>query len=181
VTGRDERDVEYAIVGRVRKAHGVRGELVVEPYTSAPEVLFASGARVVAGTVDGDVARGAPELSVRKASPFKGGLIVAFAEIADRNAAELWRDRYLLVPADELTPPADDEVFQHQLIGMRVERVDGAVLGTVSALYELPQGLMLEVGEGRGSVLVPYRAEVVGRVDVDAGVIVVEPPDGLLE
>src|SRR5215208_722879 len=126
---------EYAIVGRVRKAHGVRGELVVEPYTSAPEVLFASGARVVAGTVDGDVARGAPELSVRKASPFKGGLIVAFAEISDRNA-------------DELSPPADDEVFQHQLIGMRVERVDGAVLGTVSALYELPQGLMLEVGEG---------------------------------
>jgi 16S rRNA processing protein RimM len=64
---------------------------------------------------------------------------------------------------------------------MRVERVDGAVLGTVSALYELPQGLMLEVGEGRGSVLVPYRVEVVRRVDVDAGVIVVEPPDGLLE
>ena len=181
MTERGGQASEYAIVGRVRKAHGVRGELVVEPYTSAPEVMFASGALVVAGTVDGDVASGAPRLSVRRSSPFKGGLIVAFAEITDRNAAELWRDRYLLVPADQLTPPADDEVYQHQLIGMRVERVDGRVLGTVAALYELPQGLMLEVGEGRESVLVPYRTEVVRRVDTDERVIVIDPPDGLLE
>jgi 16S rRNA processing protein RimM len=181
VTERERPTPGYAIVGRVRKAHGVRGELVVEPYTSAPEVMFASGARVVAGTVDGEVADGAPTLTVRKSSPFKGGLIVAFAEIADRNAAELWRERYVLVPTDELTPPGDDEVFQHELIGMRVERLGGEAVGTVAALYELPQGVMLEVGEGRGSVLVPYRAEVVRRVDVEARVIVIEPPDGLLE
>ena len=181
MTERERHTPGYAIVGRVRKAHGVRGELVVEPYTSAPEVMFASGALVVAGTVDGEVADGAPTLTVRRSSPFKGGLIVAFAEITDRNAAELWRERYVLVPADRLTPPADDEVFQHELIGMRVERTDGGEVGTVAALYELPQGVMLEVGEGRASVLVPYRAEVVRRVDVEARVIVIEPPDGLLE
>ena len=181
MTEREQQTPGYAIVGRVRKAHGVRGELVVESYTSAPEVMFASGALIVPGTVDGDVAEGAPLLTVRRSSPFKGGLIVAFDEITERNAADLWRERYLLVPADRLTPPADDEVFQHELIGMRVEREGGGEVGTVAALYELPQGVMLEVGEGRGAVLVPYRAEVVKRVDVDARLILIEPPDGLLE
>jgi 16S rRNA processing protein RimM len=54
-------------------------------------------------------------------------------------------------------------------------------VGTVTALYDLPQGLVLEVGEGPGAVLVPYRPEVVVRVDVDARVVLVDPPEGLLE
>jgi 16S rRNA processing protein RimM len=172
---------EYAIVGRVRKAHGVRGELVVEPFTDAPGAMFAPGRRLFAGTTDGEIAAGAPTLTVRSSKPFKGGWIVAVAEISDRNAADLWRERYLLVPFAELTPPGDDEVFRHDLIGMRVERVTGEEIGKVTALYELPQGLVLEVGEGRDALLVPYRAEMVARVDVDERVIVVTPPEGLLE
>jgi len=172
---------EYGIVGRVRNAHGVRGEIVVEPVTNAPEAIFASGRRLFAGTVGGDVADGAPELVVKSARQFKGGWIVAFGAITDRNEAELWRGRYLLVPTEELTPPADDEVFQHELLGMRVERATGGLVGEVSALYELPQGLMLEIGEGRDSKLLPYRPEVVVRVDVEARTIVIDPPEGLLE
>ena len=61
---------EYAIVGRVRNAHGIRGELVVEPITDAPDAVFASGRRVFAGTVAGDLARGAPTLTVGRALPF---------------------------------------------------------------------------------------------------------------
>jgi 16S rRNA processing protein RimM len=172
---------DHGIVGRVRNAHGIRGELVVEALTNAPDAVFASGRRLLAGTVGGGLAAGAPELFVQRSRPFKGGWIVAFDKITDRNQAELWRDRYLLLPADELTPPAEDEVFQHDLLGMRVERVTGEVVGAVSALYELPQGLMLEVGEGRGAVLLPYRPEVILRVDVDARTIVVDPPVGLLD
>jgi 16S rRNA processing protein RimM len=172
---------DHGIVGRVRNAHGIRGELVVEPITSAPDAMFASGRRLLAGTVTGDVAAGAPELIVQRSRPFKGGWIVALDKITDRTEAELWRGRYLLVPVDELTPLAEDELFQHDLLGMRVERVTGEVVGDVSALYELPQGLMLEVGEGKGSVLVPYRPEVVLRVDVDTRTIVIDPPEGLLD
>ena len=61
---------EYAIIGRVRTAHGIRGELVVEPITDAPDAVFASGRRVFAGTVAGDLARGAPTLTVGRARPF---------------------------------------------------------------------------------------------------------------
>jgi 16S rRNA processing protein RimM len=173
---------EYAIIGRVRNAHGIRGEVVVEPITDAPDAVFASGRRVFAGTVAGDLAPGAPTLTVRRARPFKGGWIVAFDEIADRTAAELWRERYILARLAELPPPAEDEVYYHELIGMRVERPGGETIGDVEGLYELPQGLMLEVRPpGKATVILPYRPEVVLAVDLGKRVITAEPPEGLLE
>ena len=97
----------YAIVGRIRKAHGIRGECVVEPLTDAPDVLFASGRRVFAGTasgelaVEGAAAESAPlgtalaplapaaprALSITGARAHQGGLLVTFSEIADRTAS----------------------------------------------------------------------------------------------
>ena len=181
VAGRSDAS-DFAIVGRVRKAHGVRGELVVELHTDAPDAIFASGRRLFAGTVDGDLARGAPQLTVASSRPFKGGLIVALEQVRDRNEADLWRDRYLLVPTSELPPPAEDEVYYHELVGMRVERADGELVGEVAGLFELPLGLTLEVRPpGRPTILIPYRPEIVTAVDVKARVLTVEPPEGLLE
>src|SRR6185312_314391 len=105
---------ELVIVGRVRKAHGIRGDLVVEPITDEPDAVFAPGRRVFAGTVTGEPAKDRRELHVTAASEFKGGLIVHFDEISDRTAAETWRERYFLLPADELTPLGDDEVYIHE-------------------------------------------------------------------
>lgn len=175
----------FLIVGRVRKAHGIRGEVVVELLTDEPDAIFASGRRVFAGTTAGDLARDRQELHVRSTRPFNEGLLVAFAEISDRNAAELWRGRYLLAPAHEVPAPEADEVYLHDLIGMRVDLEDGATLGTVEEVYELPLGLAVDVrrvaprdGE---TVLLPWDDRTVAAVDRDARVIVVTPPDGLLE
>ena len=168
------------IVGRVRNAHGIRGDVVVEPITDEPDVIFAAGRRVVAGTVSGDPAKGAPELHVERAQPFKGGFIVHFAEIADRTAAETWRDRFLLVPSDELTPLGEGEVYVHELAGMRVELVSGEPVGVVAETYELPQGLTLDVQRDGGTVMIPFD-RVVTSVDRDARVIRIDPPEGLLD
>lgn len=172
---------EYAIVGRVRKAHGVRGELVVESLTDAPDEVFASGRRVFAGTVSGDLAPGAPELHVVRSRPFKGGWLIVFGEIDGRDEADLWRERYLLAPVAELAPPGDDEVYVHELLGMRVALVTGEPVGEVVEVYELPHALMLDVQRGEGSVLVPYTPEVVVDVDVGARTMRIDPPAGLLE
>ncbi len=183
---------ELAIIGRIRKPHGIAGEMTVELLTAEPERLFAPGARVFAGTVEGTPAahpsdRRNPEsrheLRVQSAFPFRGGLVVKFDAVPDRTAAEQWRGRYLLVPAEELTPLANDEVFAHDLIGMAVKSDDGADVGAVAALYELPQGLTLDVKLARGgsNVLVPYRPEVVREVDLDARVITVDSESGLFE
>jgi len=175
----------FIIVGRVRKAHGIRGEVVVEPITDAPDAIFASGHRVFAGTASGDIAPNHAELHVESSRPFSDGYLIAFAEVPDRNAAETWRGRYLLVPADELPPPNDDEVYVHELPGMRVELADGALLGTVEETYELPQGLAIDVRRAppreRETVLLPFDERTIASVDRESRVIVVTPPEGLLE
>jgi 16S rRNA processing protein RimM len=175
----------FIIVGRVRKAHGIRGEVVVEPITDAPDAVFASGRRVFAGTATGDLAPNRAELHVASSRPFNEGLLVGFAEVPDRTVAETWRGRYLLLPADELPPPNDDEVYVHELPGMRVVLASGEDLGTVEETYELPQGLAIDVRRAppreQETVLLLYDERTVASVDRDARVIVVTPPEGLLE
>ena len=172
---------EFFIVGRARKAHGIRGELAVEVITDAPDVVFASGARLFAGTTSGDLSPDRAELHVVQAAPFKGGIIVSFREITDRTQAERWRDRYFLVPSSELPPPEDDEVYVHELINMRVVLASGDELGTVIDVYELPQGLTLDVRRQEGSVLLPFNDQFVIQVDREARVITVDPPEGMLD
>jgi 16S rRNA processing protein RimM len=175
----------FIIVGRVHKAHGIRGEVVVEVITDAPDAIFAAGHRVFAGTTTGDIAPSRQELHVKTARPFNEGLLVSFDEVPDRNAAELWRGRYLLAAADDVPPPGDDEIYQHELIGMRVDLSDGETLGTVNELYDLPQGLALDVRRipprNAETVILLYDEHTIQSVDKESRVIVVTPPDGLLE
>jgi 16S rRNA processing protein RimM len=175
----------FIIVGRVRKAHGIRGEVVVEVITDAPDAVFASGHRVFAGTATGDISPSRTELHITTCRPFNDGLLVGFAEIPERNTAEMWRGRYLLLPGEELPPPDEDEVYLHDLLGMRVQLQTEELVGTVEELYELPQGLALDVrrAEPRASetVLVLYDDNTIASVDKDRRVIVITPPEGLLE
>jgi len=172
---------EFFIVGRVRRAHGIRGELAIEVITDAPDAVFASGARLYGGTTAGELARDHPELHVVRGSPFKGGMIVSFREITTRTEAERWRDRYLLVPATELVPPEEGEVYVHELIDMRVVLASGAELGTVMDVYDLPQGLTLDVRRPKGTVMLPFNDRVVTAVDRETRTITVDPPEGMLD
>jgi 16S rRNA processing protein RimM len=180
---------EYAIVGLIRKAQGIRGEVVVEPLTDKPDVVFASGSRVFAGTPKGDLAvvkdvRGeeeTPTLTVSGSKPFKKGLIVQFEELQDRDSAELWRGRYLLAPFSELPPLQEDEVYLHDLVGMTVLKGTGERVGTVTTFYELPQGIMLDVQTSRGSVVIPYRPEIIVRTDIGERTIVINDTLGFLD
>ncbi len=191
-TGRPKRNAgaamttpAFIIVGRVRKAHGIRGEVVVETITDEPDAIFASGRRVFAGNAHGDLAPERLELHVQSARAFNEGLLVSFTEVPDRNAAELWRGRYLLLPAADVPAPADDEIYLHDLVGMRVELQGGGAVGIVEEVYELPQGLAIDVRRAAPrdgeTVLLPYDDRTVASVDQDARVIVVTPPEGLIE
>ena len=180
---------EYAIVGLIRKAQGIRGEVVVEPLTDKPDVVFASGSRVFAGTSAGDPAvvhdvkgvEDIPTLTISASKPFKKGLIVQFEELQDRDSAELWRGRYLLAPFSELPPLQQDQVYLHDLIGMKAISASGEDLGTVTTFYELPQGLMLDINTRRGSVLIPYRPEIVVQTDIVARTILINDTLGLMD
>ena len=178
---------EFAIVGRIRKPHGIRGEVVVEPVTDAPEAIFASGARVFVGSTNPEPPlppRAAMrEVRVERARDQGAVWLVKFDTIADRNDAERWRDRYVFVPESELRPPAEDEVYLHDLPGMTVVLAgSGDVVGEVEAWYELPQGLVVEVKKADGTlVMVPYIPSIVQEVDVEAKRVLLTPPEGLLD
>lgn len=172
-------DSELVIVGKVRKAQGIKGELLVESLSDSGEKTFSAGRRLIAGNANGDVlprpkgmqGEGAIELAITRSRPFKGGWLVIVEGISDRTDAEKWRGRYLLAPRSELDPPGENEVYLHDLIGVAVENPAGEEVGKVTGYYELPQGVMLEVRTANGDTLVPYRAEVIAHADMERRVL----------
>lgn len=172
---------DLVIVGRVRRPHGVHGELLIEVMTNEPDAVYASGRRVFGGTVEGDAGDDAPVLTVTDTRPFKDGLLVRFREISDRTQAAMWNGRHLLVPEDELVPLAEGQVYVHELKGMTVELSSGERVGMVTDVFEVPQGLLLDVARDRGAVLVPFSGDIVTAVDRERRVVRIDPPPGLLE
>lgn len=179
---------DCAAVGRIRRPHGVRGELLLEALTDEPGAIFAPGRRVFQGTPDGALwldprTRQPRTLEVKALRPVKDGFLLTLVEIADRTEAEKWNGRCLLVPVEELSEPDDGEVFAHELVGMQLmDAESAAVIGEVIEFYELPQGLLLDFRTPQGRVAsLPFVDEFVDDVDRDARTIRVRLPDGLLE
>lgn len=166
------------VIGRIAKAHGIRGEVVVDPRTDAPEARFAHDAVLAGRARDG----GTRPLTVVDARAHGARLLVRFAEAADRTAAEQLRGTVLLAEASELPPLDDpDEFYDHQLEGLRAERVDGGGVGVVRGVVHAPAGELLAVDVAGREVLVPFVSAIVPEVDLAGGRIVIDPPEGLLD
>ena len=167
-------------VGRLTKAHGLKGAIKVELYTDDPEGRFTPGAifslQVPTGTPWHGKTLELIELKWYNLQP-----VAFFKGILDRTAAEglikaiLWVDQDM----DEL-PAEEDAWFDHQLIGLRVIR-DGAQVGTVKAIDHFPAQDLITVTTETGDVLVPFVKAIVASVDVKAGTLTVTPPVGLFE
>ncbi|MBX3132519.1 MAG: 16S rRNA processing protein RimM [Gemmatimonadaceae bacterium] len=175
-------------MGRIRRPHGVRGELVVDVMTDEPGAIFAPGRRVFQGTHDGELSvdprtRAPRELVVSSLRPIKDGWLMRFDGINDRTEAEKWNGRYLLVPVEELSEPEEGEVFAHELVGMQlVDAGSSATIGEVIEFYDLPQGLLLEFRTSAGAVAsLPFVDEFVDALDREARTIRVRLPNGLLD
>jgi 16S rRNA processing protein RimM len=172
---------DYLVVGRIGKPHGLKGEVSVEPRTDEPERRFAAGATLYVehhrpGPVSGAT------LTVRDHRWHSGRLLVTFDEIADRTAAEEARGTQLVVPVDpDETPDDPEEFYDHQLVGLAVEDLEGVRLGTVSAVEHTGGQDLLHVDVGDGEdVLFPFVAALVPTVDVPGGRLVVDDRPGLL-
>ncbi|RKT85890.1 16S rRNA processing protein RimM [Saccharopolyspora antimicrobica] len=171
---------EILAVGRIVRPHGVRGELVVEVLTDSPELRFVPGS--VLGTQRRGKDRG-QNLTVAAARPHAGRLLLRAEGVDGREAAEDLRGVLLTVTTDVLEPTEDpDEFHDHQLVGLRAVEPSGAEIGEVREVIHTPAGelLALRTADDR-EVLVPFVVEIVPEIDLAAGKLVVDPPEGLLD
>lgn len=160
------------VIGRIGRAHGIRGELNVDIRTDEPERRFAPGSSVVCGD---------RTLTVSSARHHSGRLVVAFREIADRTAAEAIHGTILEAVVDPADVPHDpDEFYDHQLVGLEVRRGD-VVVGTVTGIVHLPFQDTLTVDVDGHEVFVPFVTELVPQIDVAGGFVTVADVEGLLD
>ncbi len=171
--------VRHLVVGRLRKPHGLKGEYAVFPLTDRPETVFAAGRRLVRLALSGEVVGEAIE--VERSRAYHREWLLKFRGLESRDELEGWRGQFLAAPEADLPPPAEGEVYLHELAGFAVRDTTGAALGVVSDLYELPAGLTLEVQGPRREFLLPFRREFVREVDRAGRRLVVELPEGLVE
>jgi 16S rRNA processing protein RimM len=172
-------DPHHLVVGRLRKPHGLKGDLTLFPITNDPETVFAAGRAVWLVGLDGEIVAG--PVTIERSRSYHREWLVKFAGADRREAIDPWRGLFLAVPADELAPPTGDEVYLHELDGFAVRLPDETPLGLVTAVYELPAGVMIEVQGPKREFLLPYKKEFVREVDRAGRRLVVVLPEGLLE
>jgi 16S rRNA processing protein RimM len=158
----------------------VRGALLVESKSDAPGAVFAPGRVVFVGSPDGRRIDPAPR-TIREARAAHLGWIVTVEGLDDRTAAEAWKARTLFADADTLPPPDEDEVYLHDLIGLAVQDHEGRPVGTVSDVYEAPQGVLVEVETPRGRRLVPWRDELIAHADWETRTVQLVDLPGLVD
>ena len=169
------------VVGRVVKAHGVGGELVVEVRTDDPHSRFAAGSTLRGRPARGGLAR---EYTVESVREHGSRLLVRLFGVADRDAADAMRGAVFVIDSGDLPPIDDpDEFYDHQLEGLRVRTADGRDLGTVAEVLHTAAGELLAIRreDGAGEVLVPFVTAIVTSVSLADNMIEIDPPDGLLE
>lgn len=168
------REEDWVCLGVIVGPHGVRGLVRIRPFTEAPEAVAAYGpvtdratGRSFVLTVTGVV---------------KGAVTARIEGIADRSGAEAMKGTELWVRRDALPATEDEEYYHHDMIGLRVEGMDGAGLGEVAGVQNHGAGDLLELRLADGGVvLVPFTRDCVPVVDIKGGRVVIDAPPGLLD
>jgi 16S rRNA processing protein RimM len=165
-----------AAVGRIARAHGIRGQVIVNPETDFPEQRFRPGAKVFAK-------RGpAVDALVVTTVRFQNGRpVIGFEGVQTMNDAETLAGLELRVPVEELAALPAGTFYHHDLVGCQVVTNRGEEVGTVEGVEGTVGGSRLVVAGARGEILIPLATEICRTIDVPAKRIVIEPPEGLLD
>jgi 16S rRNA processing protein RimM len=162
-------------VGRVRRPHGVHGEVLVDVETDFPD-------RLVAGT---DIGLGLTTPSfwmrVLRVRLHKNCWLLTVQGVRSRDEVEGWRDHWVFLPEQDRSSLPDNYYYEHELAGLNCVSLEGDSLGRVRGLAEAGGGALLNVETARGDVLVPFRSPIVVSVRLAAREVVLDPPAGLFD
>lgn len=165
------------VVGRVRKPHGLKGEVSIFPLTDDPEGVFVTGRSLFLLDLRGDVVG---EVAVTQSRVYHRECLVKFAGHNERATVDEYRGRFLAVRREELPPLEEGEVYLQELVGYAVRDEADEALGLVSAVYDLPQGPTIEVQGPQREFMLPFRSEYVKQTDRAGRRLVVSVPPGLM-
>ncbi|MFB8204252.1 ribosome maturation factor RimM [Kitasatospora purpeofusca] len=165
------------VVGKIGRAHGIKGDVSVEVRTDEPELRLGPGAVLFT-----DPASAGP-LTVESGKVHSGRLLLRFAGVKDRNAAEELRGTILIAEVDPEERPDDpEEYYDHQLIGLDVVLLDGTLVGELTEVVHLPYQDLLTVRKPDGTeALVPFVTRIVPTIDLENQRAVIDPPVGLID
>jgi 16S rRNA processing protein RimM len=167
-------------VGRLLKAHGLKGAIKLELYTDSPNERFVPGA-VLELQVPQESPWFGKSVTVSELKWFNSSPVLFLKDVTDRTQAESLIKAILLVeqPLD-VSPQEPDAWYDHQLSGLKVLR-DGVEIGTLMRVDHMPAQDLLVIKTEEAEVLLPFVKAFVPKVDVSAGVIEITPPGGLFE
>ena len=165
-------DQDHMAVGRVIRPHGIRGELLVDPYSETVRSIEA----------ESEVFIGSPEnaYTVSSIRSHRRRLILKVAECDDRDAAEAFRGNEIFIPMQAAEPLPEGVYYRWQILGLTVREEAGQELGTVADILETGANDVYVVeADGARELLLPAIESVILEVDLEAGQLLVRVPEGL--
>jgi 16S rRNA processing protein RimM len=167
-------------VGRLVKAHGLKGAIKLELYTDSPDQRFKPG-QVLELQVPETSEWFGKTITVSELRFYNQSPVLFLEGIEDRSKAETLIKAILLIETEADVLPEEPEAwYDHQLVGLRA-LVGQESVGTVIRVDHLPAQDLLAIETANGEVLVPFVKQIVPEVDIKSGQLVLTPPDGLFE
>jgi 16S rRNA processing protein RimM len=155
-------------VGRIARAHGVRGELAVRVDSPADSVLLTVGHVRLSGE--------SQDRQVLGARPVATEVLLRLEGVADRDVAEALKGREVQVPREAFPPTEEGEFYFADLVGLEAVDEQGRALGQLKGVWETGPVPVLVIGEGASELLVPFAEHFVVQVDLEARRVVLRPP-----
>lgn len=164
---------ELLLVGVITGARGIKGELRIKAFTANPDDVCSYGPLF---NEDGN-----KSWTVKQTGNAKGQVLARFKGVDDRTEADTMKGVKLYIPHHALPDAGEEEYYYSDLIGLKVELMDGTELGTVKAVMDAGAGASLEVQTPDGDILVPFTRLSVPVVNITDGKVIIDPPDGLMD
>ena len=165
---------DFVEVGQVAGVHGIRGAVLLRSFAENSDIFAKGGKILLKGP-----GKNLQEYILRSSRPHKGMLLAELQGVLDRNAAEALKGGMILVHRDALPEPEPGEYYWFDLIGMEVLEKDGARLGVLDSIIETGANDVYVIKDGTKEILAPALPWVVLSIDLEAGVMTVDLPEGL--
>ncbi len=170
--GSDTMSKDLVCVGAIAGSFGVRGEVRLKSFCAEPEAIADYGPLT---TEDGK-----QSFDIRITRPIKNGFAARLTGIQTKEQGDALKNTRLYAPRERLPALPDDEFYHADLIGLEVVDTGGTSLGRIRSIHDHGAGDILEVQGTGQQLLLPFTRDVVPTVDVAAGRIVADPPEGLV-